>query len=136
MNPTLPVRVFKNLQRGCYTIMQAGRVQASARQIHLAEVEFRVRAAGRERMLREGRKNVHAFAIGLLVDHVHPDDPRELVAFAGRRVHYDPYRFASFVDSETHAPVSAARLVRFDSGEVRYADDTDAERAPPLPRAA
>ena len=53
-----PVRVFKNLKHGCYSIMQGGVIKASARQVRLADVEFRVREAGRRRMLRERRKNV------------------------------------------------------------------------------
>ncbi len=88
----LPVRVFKNLKYGCYSIMQRGVIRASAKQVRLSDVEFRVRESGRQRMLRERRKNVHAFAVGRLVDYVHPDDARELVRMEGRDAFNDPYR--------------------------------------------
>jgi len=118
-----PVRVFKNPKHGCYSIMQRGVVRASARQVRLADVEFRVREAGRLRMLRERRKNVHAFAVGRLVDFVHPDEGRDLEPMAGRAVVYDPYRFDCFVDGETWTPVTAASAVQFDEHGVVYAPD-------------
>ncbi len=115
-----PVRVFKNWKYHCYTIMQDGRLLASAKQVRLSTVEFRVRESGRQRMLRLKRKNVHAFAIGHLLDFVHPDDSRELTPMAGRAVFYDPIRFSSFVDGETEAPVLAADTAQFDETGVTY----------------
>ena len=118
-----PVRVFKNLKHGCYSIMQRGVVKASARQVRLADVEFRVREAGRLRMLRERRKNVHAYAVGRLVDFVHPQETRDVEPMAGRTVVYDPYQFESFVDRDTRAPVRTASAARFDEHGVVYAPE-------------
>jgi len=100
--------------------MQGGRVRASASQIRLTGVEFLVRESGRQRMLRGLPKNVHAYAVGHLVDYVHPRDSRRLNGLHGRGVFYDPYRFASFVDSATHAPVLAADLAHFDESGAVY----------------
>lgn len=119
----LPVRVFKNHKHGCYSIMQRGVVRASARQVRLRDVEFRVREAGRQRMLREQRRNVHAFAVGRLVDFVHPGDTRDMEPMVGRGAFYDPWRFASFVDSDTEAPVTAVRVAQFDEDGVTYSLD-------------
>jgi hypothetical protein len=118
-----PVRVFKNLKHGCYSIMQRGVVKASARIVRLADVEFRVGEKGRQRMIRERRKNVHAFAVGHLVDYVHPSDSRDIAPPQGRGAFYDPYRFESFVDSETEAPVTAVRVAHFDEDGVVYSLD-------------
>lgn len=120
IDKNLPVRVFKNLKHGCYSIMQRGVVKASARQVRLVGVEFRVREAGRQRTLREKRKNVHAFAVGRLVDYVHPNDSRNIEPMVGRGAFYDPYRFSSFVDRETEAPVTAVSAARFDEDGVIY----------------
>jgi hypothetical protein len=103
--------------------MQRGVVRASARQVRLCDVEFRVREAGRQRMLRDKRRNVHAFAVGRLVDFVHPGDSRDMEPMAGRGVFYDPWRFASFVDSDTEAPVTAVRVAQFDEDGVIYSLD-------------
>ena len=118
-----PVRVFKNLKHGCYSIMQRGVICASAREVRLTDVEFRVGERGRQRMIRERRRNVHAFAVGRLVDFVHPDDERNIARLDGRGAFYDPYRFDSFVDAETNEPVRAVSAAHFDEGGVVYAPD-------------
>jgi len=123
IDKNLPVRVFKNLKYGCYSIMQRGVIRASAKQVRLSDVEFRVRESGRQRMLREKRKNVHAFAVGRLVDYVHPGDERELARMEGRDAFYDPYRYPSFVDCETKAPVTSVRAAHFDEDGVIYSMD-------------
>ena len=120
IDKNLPVRVFKNLKHDCYSIMQRGVIKASAKQVRLSGVEFRVREAGRQRALRENRKNIHAFAVGLLVDFVHPSDPRDIEPMAGRAAFYDPFRFPSFVDGETNDPVIAASAAHFDEDGLIY----------------
>ena len=127
IEPSLPVRVFKNLKHGCYSIMQAGKLQASARQVRLANVEFRVREAGRQRMLREDKPNIHAFAVGYLVDFVHPVEERALTTLVGRDIAYRPKQFATFVDAETHAPITNVAFAQFNEDGVTYSLD-DAER--------
>lgn len=114
------VRVIKNWKHGCYSILQGGRVRASASQIRLANVFFLVRESGRKRMLRGLPKNVHAYAIGELVDFVHPREDRRLDGIDGPAVIYDPFRFDSFVDSATLEPVHAAGIVHFDQAGLRY----------------
>lgn len=116
-----PVRVFRNWKHDCYSIMQDGRLKASARQLRLSDVEFRVRESGRRRMLRNRRKNVHAYAVGRLLDFVHPDDDRDLEGMSGRGVYYNPYEFPSFVDGETRSPVTFASAAHFDEKGVVYA---------------
>ena len=117
-----PVRVIHNWKHDCYSIMQNGRLKASARQVRLSDVEFRVRESGRERMLRNQRRNIHAYAIGRLLDFVHPDDDRELGGMSGRSVYYNPYQFAFFADKETQAPVNSALVVQFDERGVVYSN--------------
>lgn len=120
-NPEQPVRVFKNWKQNCYSIMQGGRLLASARQVRLSAVEFRVRESGRQRMLKEKRRNVHAFAVGHLLDYVHPSDDRQLDEMRGRGVFYNPYLYETFVDDETRAPVAGSELAQFDEDGVVYA---------------
>ena len=120
IDPDKPVRVIRNWKRDCYTILQHGRPKASAKQVCLADVEFLVRESGRNKMLREKRRNVHAYAVGRLIDYTHPDDDRVIEKIHGRAVAYYPYRAAAFVDVETNAPVSAAGVVHFDENGVFY----------------
>jgi hypothetical protein len=44
--------------------MHNGRIVGYAEAVILTDVEFRVRESGRQRVLRERRKNVHAFVVG------------------------------------------------------------------------
>lgn len=124
---TRPVRVFKNWQRGCYSIMQGGVVRASAREVRLHTVEFLVRASGRARMLKLKRRNVHAYAVGLLDDFVHPDQSQALPALDGRVAFYDPYRFDAFVDQQTLQPVFVAeQALLTDRGLIYLAQELPA----------
>jgi len=126
INRNLPVRVFMNLKYGCYSIMQKGVIRASAKQVRLEHVTFRVREAGRLRMLREQRRNVHAFAVGRLLDYVHPSEARELESMSGRGVYYNPHEAGAFLDCDTRTPVPSAGLVQFNEHGVVYADTREA----------
>ena len=121
INQDKPVRVFKNPTHGCYGILQDGKLKASARQVLLADVEFRVRESGRQRMIKEQRRNVHAFAVGMLVDYVHPSDERRLEGIEGRVVTYKPLESPQFFDKLTQTPVVNAELVHLDENGAVYA---------------
>ncbi len=121
IDPNKPVRVFLNHKHRCYSIFQNGAVRASARQVRLVDVEFRVRESGRQKMLRENRRTIHAFAVGRLVDHVHPTEHgRDLGALDGRMVRYNPREAGWFMDAQTREPVPCASLVQFDEGGATY----------------
>ncbi len=70
-----PVRVYRNLKHGrktrpLYSIMQGGRVIARRHRVLLSGKNdyciFVVNEAGRQRVLKQKRKNVHAFVAGYL----------------------------------------------------------------------
>ena len=74
LDPTRPVRVYRNLHSRLgdgrrWSIRQGPHVVAHADNLHLVDVRFVVSKKGRQRVLEEGRKNVHAFAEGLLVEY-------------------------------------------------------------------
>ncbi|MCB1742828.1 MAG: hypothetical protein KDK91_20800 [Gammaproteobacteria bacterium] len=138
LDPTRPVRVFRNWKQHCYSIMQDGVLHASARELSLRDVRFVVRESGRKRMLDGQPKNVHAYAVGLLVDHVHPADDRKLPGFDGPVAFYDPFRFGHFADRDTFAPVHAAQAVRLDERGIVYqqVDPSGMSTVDPLAAAA
>ena len=88
----MKVRVYRNLHKKCYSIQAkingSWRVIDHADSVTLVDVTFKVSQAGRERVLRERRKNVHAFVYGTIVQ-----DPGPVT---GRRVSYNPYKADSF----------------------------------------
>ncbi len=75
---TPKVSVYFNLHRKVFSIRAEegpckGKVIAHADDVMLGDVSFTVSAAGRERVRREGRKNVHAFVKGKLIGWTGPN---------------------------------------------------------------
>lgn len=109
------VEAYYNLHRRCLSyrpVGRGGRV-AHADVVVLDDVVFAVQPAGRARVLREMRKNVHAFVRGTLVGHEPLPSKRGWV-----RVVYDPYRHATFVEADTGLPVLRARRVVIEDRQV------------------
>lgn len=89
----MKVFVYFNLHRKCWSVKalegeRKGRVIRHAQELTLRDVTFKVSEAGRQRVIREQRKNVHAGAVGTLCDPV-PRDNWE-------RVSYNPYMSGAF----------------------------------------
>lgn len=116
-----PVWVYRNLRNGhnatpLYSIMQNGRVIARRHRLLLADVTFRVREGGRQRVLREDRKNVHAFAVGFIVGSCCGIDRygKDLPVKVGYNPHNDKSFMAVVMNKwvkELASPVRSARCV-------------------------
>lgn len=102
------VYVYKNLHNGLWSVRQGNRVVCHTDNICLGKVEFRVRQGGRSRVLRERKKNVHAFTIGYLAspEHVY-SVTRDMIP-----VSYNPYRGDSFYDKNTERDVNGCEHVQ------------------------
>ena len=111
---------YWNLHKGRWSEMRKGKVTGRWSSVVLWDVEFRVRPGGHARVLREGRKNVHAFAIGY--DSRTWEEPEgALVAddFSGQpewiEISYNPFRVVddrpSFYRKDTGVNVTYARQV-------------------------
>lgn len=82
---------YRNLHRGGYSMVQDNLVVAHADEVTLVGVTFVVREAGRQRVLSEGVKNVHAFVVGRVPEMVLC--PANLTWYKAR---YNPKRSACF----------------------------------------
>jgi len=62
--------VYKNLHNGMWSIRDAESklVVGHAKALELVEAELKVSEAGRQRVIREGKKNVHAYIKGIAVN--------------------------------------------------------------------
>tara|TARA_B100000579_G_C22756246_1_gene816586 strand:+ start:87 stop:446 length:360 start_codon:yes stop_codon:yes gene_type:complete len=79
----------------------------------IKNASFIVSKAGRERVIKEKRKNVHAFIRGQFVTGLKPS--KEAIAT------YNPYLYDSFVDSVTKKKIFASDLVYIDlNGKIYY----------------
>ena len=88
IDPTKPIEVYKNLNRNCWSVRQGGIVMLHTDAIALEQCQFKVSEAGRQRVLKEKRKNVHAFIKGIFI--------RKGDLVKGDKVTYDPYKMSSF----------------------------------------
>jgi hypothetical protein len=81
--------------------------------VEFTNPQFIVSQAGRQRVLAEKRKNVHAFVRGfvefslakVLGEHNLTNCLDEL---GWKRVKYNPYKFSSFVLADSEQPISSA----------------------------
>ncbi len=126
--------VYYNLHKHCLSLKalegpNKGRVVAHARSVSLAAAQFKVSEAGRQRVLRDKAKNVHAGVVGTvtglelieqrLCDTL-PSGPGAPLTADAPRATYNPYRFDAFVDATTLERLAAARSVHIDDKVIRY----------------
>ena len=102
------VMVYYNLHKHTFSVTYNGRVITHADYVKLSDVEFRVRQGGREKVLKDKRKNVHSFVIGTLMDYCKfpcenlPSEPNSNI------VTYNPYKYNSYVIKDTEEPIYSA----------------------------
>ena len=112
-NPERVVNIYWNVHCHCWSVRQGGRVVGHVESLSLRDVTWRVQASGRERVRREGKKNVHAYASGRVVD---------LVVLDGSEmpVRYNPKELETFMAGNT--PLFTSRFATFDMKEEEEED--------------
>ena len=118
------VQVYYNLHKKCLSIRHKGKVIEHAQEVTLTDARFHVQQAGRERVLKQKRKNVHAYVSGKLKESFWFTQAPKYIWTAKQRVAYNPYKYKSFVDKETLEPVASAEVVHI-SGKRITAGDFD-----------
>jgi hypothetical protein len=124
------IEVYRNLHNDTFSIRRNGKVVkhlANWQSIFLKDVKFAVQPAGREKVRREGKKNVHAFIRGTyLAPSTFPHTTSEFKAKCTDWVTYNPYQndhfTATVTDPETtftsYQDVHEAKLVTLTYGYV------------------
>jgi hypothetical protein len=115
-------KVYFNLHKKCLSVQYKGKVIDHAKSICLKDVEFKVSQAGRSRVLREKRKNVHAFVVGDISLNRPPmyylRKYSEKYTEFERRVTYNPYKYNSFVYADTEEPIKNADYVFIEGKDI------------------
>jgi len=103
------VRVYWNLHKKCYSVQDCatGRVIDHRSAITMIDVDFTVRNGGKERVRKEGRKNVHAFIVG----RVSISKGTACITRGAKKVTYNPYKHDTFVTVDDEHPVTDAHIV-------------------------
>ena len=105
----MKVKVYYNLHKNCYSIVSLekenyGKVIKHSNCVPLFDAQFKVSEKGRQRVLREQKKNVLAYVVGTWVSEFVPRLPIKLAT-------YNPYKYSSFVDAHSKKPLAKASQV-------------------------
>lgn len=98
-----PVEVYRNLHKKCWSVRQGGKVKVHTSYICLQAAEFVVQPAGREKVLREQKKNVHAFVRGYLISAKTMNRLNKDIEWTMDAVTYNPYKHPYFTCGEFEA---------------------------------
>jgi hypothetical protein len=93
----MKVYVYRNLNKGGFSVMHRQKVIKVVDSITLIGVELRVREGGQNRARDEMQRNVHAFCVGTESDLQFIGDLQEVT--------YNPFIHNSFVIKETQEPI-------------------------------
>jgi len=127
------VFIYKNLHKDCWSIQQDGLVKAHADAISLHGCSFRVNRKGRQRVLREKRKNVHAGASGWI-------DTQDMAKWDVENKHkseevtYNPYKHKCFVYKKDERPCFWSGAVKLEDNKVFAIPDDFTLPSTPLSR--
>lgn len=104
------VEVYRNLHNGKWSVRdcRTGLVVAHVDECSVFDARLVVQPAGRAKVKREGRKNVHAFVRGYIYN---PTPAWTLTRRYMQAITYNPYKYASFVVKGSSEPVHEATVV-------------------------
>jgi len=108
------VKVYRNLHKKCWSVASLqkpnyGIIVGHENTIVLKNCTFKVSEKSRQRVIKEKRKNVHAWVIG----HGFEVDLDEVSIDFLKPAYYNPYITDSFIDFETKKKVEHADFVLF-----------------------
>lgn len=120
----MKVFCYFNLHKRCFSIKalegaMKGRVVAHRDQALLFDGKFKVSEAGRQRVLKEQRKNVHAGVVGDWIDSTGDYATINAVAVNGSAITYNPYKYSTFVHLFGEHSIYTARLVALTTTEMK-----------------
>lgn len=114
----MKVAIYWNLHRKCWSIQSRekntyGRVIAHAKEVSVERASYKVNEGGRQRVLRERKKNVHAFVVGALrwfrdlEGYLHEImlNAQNRITAKFQEVTYNPYKHECFVMKGMGEPI-------------------------------
>lgn len=103
------VAVYFNLHKHVFSLQSRnkdtyGRVIEHSDHVILKNPKFVVRQGGRQKVLDEKKKNVHAYVVGEVIESL----PQGRVVHTEHSVTYNPYRYSQFVRRDDESEVYEA----------------------------
>lgn len=105
------IRVYKNLHKNCYSIQQkinnTWKVIEYSNEIILENCSFKIYENGRQKVIKEKRKNVHAFICGEKLNlNSKQININNLVTIS-----YNPYYSDSFYIKDSKEKIKSAKII-------------------------
>lgn len=115
------VRIYRNLNNGTMSIQaKSGKswlVMGHVTNAIVRDVTFKVSESGRQRVIRDKRKNVHAWGQGVLLSEF---DESIIAPIA---LGYNPYTDATFVDKKSHRSIDRCDFLVIRDNQVFVSPD-------------
>ena len=113
------ILIAYHLYRRCFSIRNANtrKVIGYTDRIVVRNARFIVSQAGRARVLRERKKNVHAYVKGIYEKEL---QHMSIIGIQAREAYYNPYFNPLFVDRLTNESLYSAKIVVCEEGKVYY----------------
>lgn len=105
------VEVYWNLHKKIWSVRHKGKVLGHNELVIIDNPQFAVQPAGRDKVLKEQRKNVHAFVRGELLESIEWGNHRLACQNCKNgwvEITYDPYKYSTFVEKNTKKPIHNA----------------------------
>jgi hypothetical protein len=134
----MKVFLYRNLHKEgfCYSIKAVdgphkGKVLGYSRKVIVENAAYKVSEAGRQRVLRTKKKNVHAGVVGdlkIVGSDVIERIPGSLALYSLpmhitikkiNDVTYNPYKYSSFVIRQTEEPIQTSKWALLDNEKVK-----------------
>ena len=114
----MKVEVYRNLHKNCWSVRdtKTGRVVDHVPYICIKDAKLVVRPAGRAKVLKDQRKNVHAFIRGTAALVKELNESHNLQYQHWTQISYNPYKHDSFIYTDSETPI-------YDSDYVFLDDD-------------
>jgi len=116
MESPIKFKVYRNLNKKTWSVQsktkKGWRVLCHSDEIILKDATFIVSKAGRARVIREKRKNVHAYVQGepLFVRGLTKNTPLPILKFTNK-ITYNPYKHGTFRNKTINKPIHKAPIV-------------------------
>lgn len=116
----MKVFVYWNLRKKTWSVRaldgpDKGRVIFHSAHVLLSDAQGKVSQAGRLRVIRERRKNVHAGLVGHLAGLSRHEN------FTGLKINYNPYKHEGYVFADDETPYKGSSWAFLDTGKVLVA---------------
>lgn len=120
----MKVECYYNSHKKAVSIRKKGKVISHADGVLLKDPKFIVQEGGRKRVLREKKKNVHAYVRGELIVAIPGDTLEGLIEMADdagyRAARYCPYEKRYFYDTHSESAVYSASYAMIYGSNILY----------------